>query len=231
MNAIDFHSAIADHFDDRYNQSPAFRQRLNIWTAVLDQHVKAGDRVLDLGCGSGVLSHYLAAKGCVVTAVDGSPAMIDLCRRKNPSAGIRYTVQRLPFDDCSGYELQNVVVASSLLEYIDDLDTMLHQAWTLLRPGGSLIVSLPNRRSLYRRFERLLFALTGRPRYFAHVRHRSTPAVFALRLSRIGFSPLQTVYYSSDDPLSKRLKRAWPEPYVNSLFVSVYRKLDVPTVA
>jgi 2-polyprenyl-3-methyl-5-hydroxy-6-metoxy-1,4-benzoquinol methylase len=41
---------------------------------------RRGERILDLGCGDGVLTAKLVALGCDVVGVDGSPSMIDAAR-------------------------------------------------------------------------------------------------------------------------------------------------------
>ena len=225
MNAIDFHGAIATQFDSKYESSVAFGERFRIWIALFRRYVRPGDCVLDLGCGSGIFSQYLAGMNCYVTGIDGSAEMIDLCNRKKASAYVRYSVELLPLSSPADYTNQDVVVASSLLEYIDDLEPMLQQIRAMLRPDGLLIVSMPNRLSLYRRIERILFGLTGRPRYFAHIRQVADLATFNHQLTRLGYATVETMYFSSYDPLSNLLKWVLPKRYVNNLFVGVYRRI------
>ncbi|SFF09816.1 class I SAM-dependent methyltransferase [Spirosoma endophyticum] len=223
-SAIDYHGEIAAQFDRRYESSVAFLERFRVWTDLLDQYVKPIDRVLDLGCGSGIFSNYLAEKGCIVTGIDGSEAMIALCNQKKKVVNVRYVVQSLPLPDPAKYAPQDVVMMSSLLEYMDNMDQMLQQVRDLLKPNGLLIVSIPNQLSLYRRVERRLFRLTGWPAYFAHIRHRSTAATFSRHLSELGFYRIETTFFSSHDPISRLLKPFLARQYVNNLFVGVYRK-------
>lgn len=223
--AVRFHDQIARRFDRKYELSPAFGERFRVWTTLFDRYVRPGDRVLDLGCGSGVFSRYLAGRGCQVVGIDGSPAMIALGEQKAaPAHPVRYLVQTLPLANLTDVGTQDVIVASSLLEYMDDMDALLGQARLLLRPGGLLIASVPNNVSLYRRIERRVFRLTGRPAYFGHIRNVSNAPAFTRRLARIGFSALETHYFSSYDPLSRLLKPFLAESYVNNLLVGVYQK-------
>lgn len=223
-NAIDFHNAIATEFGGKYEASAAFAERFRVWTALFSRYINPTDRVMDLGCGPGVFSNYLAETGCLVTGIDGSAEMIKLCNRKKTSGNPRYVVQSLPLPDSTGYLAQDVVLASSLLEYIDDVERVLQQIHALLKPNGLLIVSMPNRLSVYRRVERRLFALTGYPSYFAHIRYVPTEETFNRQLTELGFNRVETTYFSSYDPLSRLLKWALPKQYVNNLFVGVYRK-------
>ncbi|GAB4044457.1 class I SAM-dependent methyltransferase [Spirosoma jeollabukense] len=226
-SAIDFHGEIARQFDRRYESSTAFVERFNVWTDLLNQYVKPIDRVLDLGCGSGIFSNYLAEKGCIVTGIDGSEAMIALCNQKKTVVNVRYVVQLLPLPDPAKYAPQDVVLMSSLLEYIDNMEQMLQQVRDLLKPNGLLIVSIPNQLSLYRRVERRLFRLTGWPAYFAHTRNSSTDAIFSHHLSMLGFDRVEITFFSSHDPISRLLKPFLARHYVNNLLVGVYRRAEV----
>ena len=225
-SAIDFHGEIAEQFDRRYESSIAFLERFNVWTNLLDQYVNPVDRVLDLGCGSGIFSNYLAEKGCIVTGIDGSEAMIALCNQKKTGVNVHYVVQSLPLSYPANYVPQDVVIMSSLLEYIPDMEQMLQQVRDLLKPNGLLIISIPNQLSLYRRVERRLFRLTGWPAYFAYIRHSSTEAIFSRHLSELGFDRIEATFFSSHDPISRLLKPFLTRQYVNNLFVGVYRKKE-----
>lgn len=222
--AIDYHSAIADAFDGKYATSPGFQERFQVWTSLFAQYVPAGSHVLDLGCGSGVLSGCLGGRGCLVTGIDGSARMIALCEKNRQSANEHYIVQTLPLPDPAAYAPADVVMASSLLEYLDDMPALLQQARSILNTGGLLIVSMPNRRCLWRHVERLSYSFTRRPAYFGHIRNVSDVVSFGRELGLLGFDTVDTRYFSSFDPLSRLLKAVLPKPFVNNLFVGVYRK-------
>ena len=225
MNAaIDFHDQIAGKFDRNYDLSPAFLERIQVWTMLFDRYIAPSDTVMDFGCGSGIFSHYLAEKGCAVTGIDGSSAMIALCQQKKKSANVRYIRQTLPLPNEHNYASQDAVIMSSLLEYMDDVPRMLRQVHSLLKPNGFLLVSMPNQSSIYRQIERRLFRLTGWPQYVAHSRHYSTEIAFSQQLTELGFDVLETRYFSSHDPISTLLKPFLNSKYVNSLFVGVFRR-------
>ncbi len=223
-SAIDFHNQIAAQFARKYKSSPAFGERFRVWTDLFRQYIRPTDRVMDLGCGSGVFSHYLAQKGCQVLGIDGSRAMIDLCNQRKTARNVQYVQQSLPFADPGQYDQQDVVIMSSLLEYVAETELMLLQVKDLLKPNGLLIVSIPNALSIYRRAERILFWLTGYPTYFIHTRNRPTEATFRQQLTSRGFDLLETVYFSGHDPISRILKPFLVKQYINNLFVVVCRK-------
>jgi 2-polyprenyl-6-hydroxyphenyl methylase/3-demethylubiquinone-9 3-methyltransferase len=223
-DAIDFHDAIAADFAHRYTSSVAFQERFQVWTQLFDRYMKSTDYVLDLGCGPGIFSNYLASRTRRVIGIDGSATMIDLCRQQNHSNNVDYVLEKLPLLEANAYGLHDVVIMSSLLEYLDDMPIMLQQVRQLLSPNGLFIVSLPNELSVYRRVEQLIFKLSGRPRYVAHIHNISTESAFNQELFSLGFGLVETVYFSSSDPISTLLKPLFGSKYVNNLFVGVYQK-------
>lgn len=100
-----------------------------------------GRRILDAGCGSGPLAAELVARGADVVGFDGSPAMIDLARRRLGSTvplTVHDLAEPLPYED----ESFDVVVASLVLHYLEDWDAPLAEVRRVLRPGGRLVASV-----------------------------------------------------------------------------------------
>jgi 2-polyprenyl-3-methyl-5-hydroxy-6-metoxy-1,4-benzoquinol methylase len=200
VDAVDWHESIAESFQAGYDVSPRFRERLALWRTLIDRHVSSGERVLDAGCGAGTFSFEAARRGADVAAIDGSPAMIALARQRQTELGlsdIRFDVALL--DSLSTWPAGtfDAVLSSSVLEYLPDLEAEVARLVRLLKPGGRLILSMPNRASLYRKAERVAFALTGRPRYFAHVQSMATQRELAALFRRQGVTPLEHHFYAA----------------------------------
>jgi SAM-dependent methyltransferase len=110
--------------------------------ALLEPVLERRGLVLELGCGSGLLTRYLVDAGHRVLATDASPAMLELARETAPGAAeIRQLV--LPDDDLP--ECDAIVSIGHVLSYLPDeaaLDRALLAAGRALRPGGVLALDL-----------------------------------------------------------------------------------------
>lgn len=136
------------HAADWWNESaPAFRSlhRVNEFrVALLDEWIGQrlhGKRALDLGCGGGLLSAYLAQRGARWIGVDVSNASLRVGSERLGARFARADVLRLPVAD----ETMDVVLAADVLEHVTSLDAALAEAARVLKPGGHLYVNTINR--------------------------------------------------------------------------------------
>ena len=101
----------------------------------------AGLSVLDLGCGTGRHSLWMAEAGAAVTAVDFSAAMMAEARRKPGGPAVRFLRhdldQPLPFLR----ETFDLAVSGLVLEHLRDLDLFFHETRRVLRPGRRAVIS------------------------------------------------------------------------------------------
>lgn len=197
-NAVDWHESIAQSFEAGYDRSPRFKERLFIWRDLIGRYVTESDHVLDAGCGAGTFSFEVARRGASVQAIDGSAAMVALARKRQQELGLaNITFDVAMLDSLSALPAGSfdVVLSSSVLEYLPDLDGEVGRLVRLLRPGGRLILSMPNRDSLYRKAESFAFRLTGRPRYFAHVMSMTSEAELAAIFCNHGLQPMVRHFY------------------------------------
>lgn len=115
-------------------------------SAVVNQYAQVGDRVLDLGCGTGELARALAEAGLQVTGCDISPQMLlRATRDHHRCAGwvrLEPDWRRLPFASAAF----DVVVAASVLEYVTEPAAVLRECARVLRPGGIVLYTVPDLR-------------------------------------------------------------------------------------
>ena len=120
-----------------------FTYRLII--SVLDKYVKQKQRVLDIGCGAGTLSFYLADKVKSVTGIDISKKAVDACKETAVSLKIKNThfkVLDFPSQKLSG--IYDFIIFSEVIEHIPDDKLALKDINKLLSPNGLLFISTPS---------------------------------------------------------------------------------------
>jgi SAM-dependent methyltransferase len=100
--------------------------------------VRAGSRVLDVGCGSGEMLALLASLGADAAGVDPAPGMREIARTLAPAADVRDGVaESLPWGDNSF----DVVAAVNALQFAHDTDEALAELARVVVPGGFVAVA------------------------------------------------------------------------------------------
>lgn len=131
--------------------------RVPAFKAALSQHVPVGGRILDLGCGTGELARAMAVAGYPMTACDISEQMLCSAIVRDQENAVDWVQLEpgwlmLPFRS----KTFDAVVASSVLEYVDDPTAVLRECSRILRPGGTMLCTVPNSRHPIRWLEWLI---------------------------------------------------------------------------
>ena len=119
---------------------------------VADRTGLRGARVLDVGCGGGLLSEAMARAGARVTAIDLSSDLIDIAKlhlleaRQNGEAiAVDYRVQAIEALAEAEPSAFDAITCMEMLEHVPDPGSILAACMRLLKPGGRLFVSTLNR--------------------------------------------------------------------------------------
>lgn len=107
----------------------------------------AGKRVLDVGCGGGILSESMAHRGAEVTGIDLGEAPLEAARRHaaEHSVDVRYrnvAVETLADEQPGEFD---VVTCMEMLEHVPDPASIVEACSRLVRPGGTVFFSTLNR--------------------------------------------------------------------------------------
>lgn len=137
-----FFDAQAEWYDSEYDEQTTSGRVLRARVqAVADVLGPGPGSVVDAGMGGGRLCAELDRLGWSVTGVDPSPEMVALARERVPHLASRLVggrIESLPLDDAS----VDAVVATGVLEYVDDLEVAVHELARVLRPGGVAALSI-----------------------------------------------------------------------------------------
>jgi 2-polyprenyl-6-hydroxyphenyl methylase / 3-demethylubiquinone-9 3-methyltransferase len=106
----------------------------------------AGLRLLDIGCGGGLVSEPLARLGFAVTGIDAGEEMLEVARAHAAESGVAADYRRIAAEDlAAGGERFDVVLALEVVEHVADPELFLAAVAQLVKPGGALIAATINR--------------------------------------------------------------------------------------
>jgi len=121
-----------------------FKRRVITMLDYLD--IQPGDNILDMGCGEGFYSMVLDnLYNCKITAVDFDPEILALAHkwldgRSNVTLE-QGDITKLRFPDSSF----DKIVCTEVLEHIDDDKTAIKELYRVLKPGGVIAITVPNK--------------------------------------------------------------------------------------
>jgi 2-polyprenyl-3-methyl-5-hydroxy-6-metoxy-1,4-benzoquinol methylase len=146
-DSVDYWKDEAERYHDHVGASrSAYHDgRLGTATRLLEQaDLPAGARIVDFGCGDGVYSRELAAKGFTVTGLDLVEEMVVLAREQDPEGTVTFSTGGAAQLASAG--ACDAVVSLNVLAYLTDGE--LRDFWDalgeILAPGGILLVSHSN---------------------------------------------------------------------------------------
>lgn len=101
-----------------------------------------GERILDVGCGPGVLAPYLAQKGCLLVGVDRSRRLIEAARRAHRGLGRFHVADAAALERVAALRQERFDAATFLLSIqdIDPLDAVLHSVRSRLADHGRVVI-------------------------------------------------------------------------------------------
>ncbi len=100
--------------------------------------VTGGTRLLDVGCGPGVVAREAVRRGAVASAVDAEPGMADRAARNVPEADVRVAVlPDLPYEGAAF----DAVTGNFVINHVGEPVAALHELRRVLRPGGRIALT------------------------------------------------------------------------------------------
>lgn len=174
-----------------------------------------GKRILDIGCGGGLLSESLAKKGAQVTGLDVNQAMLDLARHHARRSGLTVEYRMGSAESLAKVEKNGFdgVVCMEVLEHVPDPSRLIRACRDLVKPGGDVFFATINRTWLAR-FLAVCLAegvLGIVPRGTHDYRRFIKPEELAAWAAEAGLErkDLSGVFYFPFGPLCRLTRSAW----------------------
>lgn len=104
------------------------------------KHIPSKSQVLEIGCGAGIFLEKLVSKGCQVEGLELNSKAITDCRKKGLTVHAELIESYAPKKN----RYFDVVCSFQVLEHVTDVKSFLTNALTVLKPGGLMIISVPN---------------------------------------------------------------------------------------
>jgi 2-polyprenyl-3-methyl-5-hydroxy-6-metoxy-1,4-benzoquinol methylase len=151
MPSLTYHERIWEAVSERLDPADFSARR-----RFLLEHVRAGMRVLDVGCGEGRFAAELAGAGAAVVGLDVAEEPLRRARLHHPELDLQLVEGEgsWPLPDAAF----DLVWAGEVIEHVADTAGWLSEVRRVLRSGGSLLLSTP----AHERFTLLRLALSGR---------------------------------------------------------------------
>lgn len=182
-------------------------ERRRLQTILRALHLRPGQQLLDMGCGSGWLAQLAHEGGVQVTATDIAPAGVAGARRRFPQAA-RYAVTDVYHTGLASASF-DAIVLSEVVEHLENPEAGLTEAARLLRPDGRLVVTVPYRETIV---EHLCIHCNRLTPGNAHL-HRFDDGDLEALLGQAGLRPLR-VQHMTNKLLElagfPRVSRRWP---------------------
>ncbi len=118
----------------------------------------SGKRVLDIGCGGGILAEAMARQGAEVVAIDMAEASLSVARLHQLESKLDIDYRRIPAEELAEQEPASfdVVTCLEMLEHVPDPSAIVAACQKLVKPDGEVLFSTINRNP-----KSYLFAIIG----------------------------------------------------------------------
>ena len=140
--------ALASRWWDLHSEFKPLHDINPLRTNYIDSHATlAGKKVLDVGCGGGILSEAMAQRGANVTGIDMGEAPLNIARLHALESGVSVDYKQIPVEQLAAQMPGefDVVTCLEMLEHVPDPASIIKACHTLAKPGGMVFFSTINR--------------------------------------------------------------------------------------
>lgn len=151
--------ALASRWWDRNSEFRPLHEINPLRCNWIDERVGlAGKRVLDVGCGGGILAEAMAQRGANVTGIDMGEAPLAVARLHQLESGVEVDYQQITAEELAEQQPESfdVVTCLEMLEHVPDPSSVIAACARLVKPGGQVFFSTINRNP-----KSFVFAIVG----------------------------------------------------------------------
>lgn len=124
-----------------YNHAEEFK-RLDFIVDEVRKNAPADAKILDIGCGNGNLAMVLGSLGYNVKGIDVDETSVQTAQQKNTFTNVSFEVA-----DANRFTISDeydVIVCTEVLEHLETPSELVNSSYRILKPGGTMIVTVPN---------------------------------------------------------------------------------------
>lgn len=151
--------ALASRWWDKESEFKPLHDINPLRTNFIDGHAQlAGKKVLDVGCGGGILSEAMTQRGADVSGIDMGEAPLNIAKLHALESGLEINYRQIPVEELAEQEAgtYDVVTCLEMLEHVPDPSSIIRACYKLCKPGGQVFFSTLNRNP-----KSFLFAVVG----------------------------------------------------------------------
>jgi len=151
--------ALASRWWDKHSEFKPLHDINPLRSNYIDERsAVAGKKIIDVGCGGGILAESLAQRGAIVTGIDMGEAPLQVAKLHSLESEVSIDYRRITAEDIADEQAgqYDIVTCMEMLEHVPDPSSVIRACAKLCKPGGHLYFSTINRNP-----KAYLFAVVG----------------------------------------------------------------------
>lgn len=151
--------ALASRWWDKESEFKPLHDINPLRTNYIDEKASlAGKKVIDIGCGGGILSEAMAQRGAIVKGIDMGEAPLNVARLHLKESNLSIDYEQITAEEIANRESEqyDIVTCLEMLEHVPDPASVIKACARLVKPGGHIFMSTINRTP-----KAYLFAIIG----------------------------------------------------------------------